>query len=406
MPYRCPGETASGPNRFDSVNDNVRDLRTFASRSEQPQQWTLGSGQLAHAVELRRPRRALPQSSEYSRAEHLSGQSPALKALSCALSPARLARFIVGALRAKNPHNAPMAASSQEVIDYRRSPVLRGVQVVDAQHSPREWRVLCPDYAVVMFRTWRGRVRTRARVHVGEPGVVFCYTPGEVMVAKPEQGPGSFNVLELNADVLEEWLSEQQPSSVSLDWAEVMKPISARLRRHFSGFFELFAPAAPAMQVQSQLLELSEVMITELISGARQPRPIMGAPPRGAARMRECLNEEGLHIDLETLAKRAGLSRFQALRVFKQRYGLPPHAYQLCLRVGHARRLLQEGTPAADVASRCGFADQSHFIRHFKRLSGVTPMQYALAHTPTARRASDGRRGAKDPGAVIASSDR
>jgi AraC-like DNA-binding protein len=298
------------------------------------------------------------------------------------------------------------ASVSNEVIDYRRSAVLPGVEVIDAQRSPRQWRVITPDYAVVIFRTWRGSVRHRRRVHAGEPGLAFCYTPGEVMIANPYEGAGSFNVMQLRSELLEQWLTEQQPSSVRLDWAAVMKPISERLRERFSEFFEVFEPSASAMQVQSQLLELSEVMVSELIHGARQPRPLAGPPIRGAARMRECLNEEGLNMDLDTLAKRAGLSRFEALRAFKKRYGLPPHAYQLCLRINHARRLLLEGAPAADVAARCGFADQSHFTRHFKRLNGITPMQYARAHTPSAARASGTHHRTNDPSAVVARSDR
>jgi AraC-like DNA-binding protein len=133
---------------------------------------------------------------------------------------------------------------------------------------------------------------------------------------------------------------------------------------------------------------------------------MVGPPIRGAARMRECLNEGGLGMDLETLAQQAGLSRFQALRAFKKRYGLPPHAYQLCLRMSHARRLLLEGAPAADVALRCGFADQSHFTRHFKRFNGVTPMQYARAHEPSAPRALGMHGSASDPSAVVGHSDR
>jgi len=57
------------------------------------------------------------------------------------------------------------------------------------------------------------------------------------------------------------------------------------------------------------------------------------------------------------------------------------------LRMNHARRLLLEGTPAADVALRCGFADQSHFNRYFKSFFAVTPMRYARAHAPSARSA-------------------
>jgi len=277
--------------------------------------------------------------------------------------------------------------------------------VVDAQHSPREWRVLCPDFAVVMFRTWRGGVRARGGIHGGEPKYLFCSMPGELLVANPQGGPGSFSVLTIQPQLLEQCAAEQQPSSLRLDWAGIMQPHSAELRRRFSEFFDVFEPAASAMQVQSQLLDLSELMIGELIEGAREPRPVGGPPLRAAARMRECLNEEGLHVDLETLAQRAGLSRFQALRAFKQRYGLPPHAYQLCLRMSHARRLLMEGLPAADVALRCGFADQSHFIRHFKRLNGVTPMQYARAHMRSSR--SDARMASiRDESAIVRQSDR
>jgi AraC-like DNA-binding protein len=208
--------------------------------------------------------------------------------------------------------------------------------------------------------------------------------PGEPLIGTPH-GVGSFDVLEIQPRILEQSLEEQQPSSVRPEWAASMKPLSERLRQHFSVFFGLFQPAASAMHMQSQLVELSELMIGELIQGARQPRPLVGPPLRAAARMRECMNEEGLNVDLETLAKWAGLNRFQALRAFKQRYGLPPHAYQLCLRMNHARRLLLEGTPGADVALRCGFADQSHFNRHFKRFFAVTPMRYAHACASSAR---------------------
>ncbi|HEY0467743.1 MAG TPA: AraC family transcriptional regulator [Polyangiaceae bacterium] len=296
--------------------------------------------------------------------------------------------------------------ASHEVVDWRRSAEVPGIEVIDAQHSPREWRVICSVHAVVLFRTWRGSVRSRGRLHEGKPGLVFCTPPDEALVANPKQGPGSFSVLEIQAGLLEQCLAEQQPGSVRLDWAAAMQPISERLRSRFLSFFDVFASSASTMHVQSRLLELSELMISELVDKARQPRPFGGPPIKGAARMRECLNEEGLNVDLETLAKRAGLSRFQALRAFKQRYGLPPHAYQLCLRMTQARRVLREGAPAADVAQRCGFSDQSHFTRHFKRFYGVTPMQYARGEAP----ASESRSGtffiANDPSAVVDRSDR
>jgi len=317
-------------------------------------------------------------------------------------------RPFVRALRGRPAQNARVAGRTSaggEVVDYRRSSALPGVEVIDAQRSPRQWRVVCPDFSVVMFRTWRGSVLHRGEIHQGEPGVVFCCSPDEAMVATPH-GPGSFSVLEIRRELLEQCLDEQQPSSARLDWAEVMRPISARLRAHFCEFFELFEPSASALHVQSKLLELSALISSELMQNAHAPRAVTGPPPRAVTRMRECLNEEGLSIDLETLAKQAGLSRFQALRAFKQRYGLPPHAYQLCLRIAHAQSLLRQGAAAAEVALRCGFADQSHFNRHFKRLNGVTPMQYARAATPAGESKSGTFPIAVDLSKRIARSDR
>jgi AraC-like DNA-binding protein len=298
------------------------------------------------------------------------------------------------------------AAVPKEVVAYRGSEALPGIEVIDVQHSPREWRLIPDNYGVVVFKSWRGQACTRGQAHVGEAGLAFCTMPGETVVGTPKAGPGSFNVIELHPELLEQWLSEQQPGSVRPDWAAVMQPMSSALRRRFAEFFAVLEPGSSAMQMQSRLLELSELMLSELVRGARQPHLPAGPPIRGAARMRECLNEEGLNIDLDTLARRAGLSRFQALRAFRQRYGLPPHAYQLCLRISHARGLLRDGLSAADVAVRCGFADQSHFTRHFKRINAITPMQYARTRASSSELDSATFRLARDLGAVLSRSDR
>ncbi|HKO49526.1 MAG TPA: helix-turn-helix transcriptional regulator, partial [Polyangiaceae bacterium] len=85
------------------------------------------------------------------------------------------------------------------------------------------------------------------------------------------------------------------------------------------------------------------------------------------------------------LAKQVGVSRFQALRTFKRRYGLPPHTYQLSVRLAFAQKALREGLQPADVAAQYGFFDQSHLTRHFKRLWGLTPAQYARLGSACAR---------------------
>jgi AraC-like DNA-binding protein len=86
------------------------------------------------------------------------------------------------------------------------------------------------------------------------------------------------------------------------------------------------------------------------------------------------------------LAQRSGLPRPRFLRAFKREVGLAPHAYQVQLRVDHARRLLAQGMPIAAAAASAGFFDQSHFHRHFTRVVAMTPRVYrTFAALPSLR---------------------
>jgi AraC-like DNA-binding protein len=81
-------------------------------------------------------------------------------------------------------------------------------------------------------------------------------------------------------------------------------------------------------------------------------------------------------VSLEDLSKLAALSPYHLVRAFQKRYGLPPHAYQIQSRLRLARKLLKQGNKISDVAQECGFHDQSHLHRHFKRANGYTPGQF------------------------------
>ncbi|MBF2048842.1 MAG: AraC family ligand binding domain-containing protein [Leptolyngbya sp. IPPAS B-1204] len=83
-------------------------------------------------------------------------------------------------------------------------------------------------------------------------------------------------------------------------------------------------------------------------------------------------------ISLDDLAKITNLKPLRLLRLFQREVGLPPHAYLVQLRVKQAKQLIGAGVPIAQAAFDTGFTDQSHLNRHFKRLMGVTPGQYAL----------------------------
>lgn len=83
-------------------------------------------------------------------------------------------------------------------------------------------------------------------------------------------------------------------------------------------------------------------------------------------------------LSLDALAKRFGYNPFVLLRHFKQTYSCTPKHYALDIRIEHAKKLLREGTPPALCAQYCGFVDQSHFHRFFKRHTALTPKEYQV----------------------------
>jgi AraC family transcriptional regulator len=82
----------------------------------------------------------------------------------------------------------------------------------------------------------------------------------------------------------------------------------------------------------------------------------------------------GGHILLAEIARECGLSRQYFTKAFKASTGSAPHRWLQQHRIDHARQLLRETTlPIADIAIRCGFADQSHLTRVLTALAGLSP---------------------------------
>ena len=87
----------------------------------------------------------------------------------------------------------------------------------------------------------------------------------------------------------------------------------------------------------------------------------------------------GRKVTSAELAKAAGTSVRGLERAFDRDYGLSPQQYLRRLRMQTACQLLVSSRLAlAQVADRCGFADQSHFTRDFRSLTGMTPRTYRL----------------------------
>ncbi len=132
---------------------------------------------------------------------------------------------------------------------------------------------------------------------------------------------------------------------------------------------------ASASQLEQQEL-LLEALAQLFLSHGAEPGHLGWERPaiqRVKAYLAEHYAED---VSLEALASIANLSAFHLTRVFRQAVGLPPHAYQIQLRMSHARKLLAQGFSVGYVANETGFFDQTHFTNQFKRHVGVTPGTY------------------------------
>ena len=77
------------------------------------------------------------------------------------------------------------------------------------------------------------------------------------------------------------------------------------------------------------------------------------------------------------LASATCLSKKHFERLFNELVGANPKEYARVVRFQKSLKLLQhysEDTSLAQLACQCGYADQSHFIREFRRFSGYTPL--------------------------------
>jgi AraC family transcriptional regulator len=80
------------------------------------------------------------------------------------------------------------------------------------------------------------------------------------------------------------------------------------------------------------------------------------------------------NILLADVARECGLSRQYFSKAFKATTGFAPHRWLQQIRIDHAKQLLSEASlPIADIAIRCGFADQSHLTRVFTMSVGLSP---------------------------------
>jgi AraC-like DNA-binding protein len=121
------------------------------------------------------------------------------------------------------------------------------------------------------------------------------------------------------------------------------------------------------------------------LAGILRPFDRAGNAPEEYRRLTPALEhvitQYGRPIACADLARRAGLSVSQLQREFRRLFNISPGDYILWTRLMMARRRLEEtADPVRQIAADCGFYDQAHFTRAFRRHAGLPPQHYRRRH--------------------------
>ena len=82
-------------------------------------------------------------------------------------------------------------------------------------------------------------------------------------------------------------------------------------------------------------------------------------------------------ISLDQMASMANMSKYHFVRIFKRETGMSPVHYLKFVRIQRAKELLKRADLSVhSTALRVGFQDASNFNKNFKNIEGCTPKQF------------------------------
>jgi len=158
---------------------------------------------------------------------------------------------------------------------------------------------------------------------------------------------------------------------VELSW------LSMRLYQEFR-----LGESASPLAIEGLMLEIAAGLVRQ-----QQVDP-RGHSPLWLRRAREVLHTYSHEpLRLSTVASWIGIHPVHLAREFRKHHGCTVEQYVRRLRVESAsRKLVESDSPLAVIALEVGFANQAHFCRIFKLVTGISPGQYRVASRAANRR--------------------
>jgi len=217
----------------------------------------------------------------------------------------------------------------------------------------------------------------RRNRHVAPAGSIVLINPGEVHTGASAAEHGwTYRTLYPSTELVQRAISDITGRQRDIPFFAEPVVHDPELMAEISLAHRVLEAQASTLERESRLLWA----LARLIVRYADDHPRIGPLTKthmSIQRVRSYLDEHYAEsISLDHLSTIAHLSPFHLLRSFRNQVHLPPHAYQIQVRIMRAKQLLRMGMPCVDTALAVGFADQSHFTKHFKRIVGVPPGLY------------------------------
>ena len=227
-------------------------------------------------------------------------------------------------------------------------------------------------YAIGVISSGVEKLFYRGAHHLGGAGSVVTISPGEIHDGVPGSADGwMYRMLYIDPAWLNRVIFQGRFAAEHIHlFHEVMRQ-DPSFAQWFLQQHQVLERANPTLERETILLEL----VAQLFQRCGVAVNLVDGAERDAVRrIRKKLDADfDKNIPLEELAQLVDLEPLYMIRVFKNQLGISPHSYQIQNRVAQVQKLLRSGASLAQASLSCGFFDQSHMARAFKKVVGVTP---------------------------------
>lgn len=215
-------------------------------------------------------------------------------------------------------------------------------------------------------------------------GIARASLPGQIVVLHPDElhdgRAGDGNVFRYRTAYIAPVRIQEALGGRPLPFISGAVCSNAGLKHAVSALLDDFAHAPTELEEHDALTDLARAL--EAVAGP--VTVVRRTDRRSALAARDYIMANlGRNISLGDLERETRRDRWQLSRDFRATFGTSPHRYLTARRLDRARSVMLGGGGTASAAISCGFSDQSHFGRLFKKTFGLTPnawLDAARAH--------------------------